>query len=227
MSTASRPPTTAPPLVAGQRLDRFEFHERYEAMPPGVRAELIDGVVHMPSPVGSVHSEAQLPAMFWLACYEAYTPGIRGMDNGSTALGPKTEVQPDGALRILPEFGGRTRAEKILIGAPELIVEIAHSTRRVDLGVKLAEYERAGVLEYVVRTIEPDAVLWHVLREGKLVIVAPGADGIHRSAAFPGLWLDPTALLARDLRRLREVVDLGVASPEHAAFVAELAARRS
>ena len=226
MSTASHPTVETSPLVAGQRLDRVEFHQRYEAMPPGIRAELIDGVVHMPSPVGEQHADAHVPVIFWLACYEAYTPGIRGMSDGSTALGPKTEVQPDGGLQILAEFGGRTRADKIIHGPPELIVEVSHSTRRVDLGVKLAEYERAGVLEYVVRTIEPNAVVWHVLREGKLVVVPPDPDGLYRSAVFSGLWLDPAALLERDLRRLRAAVDLGVATPEHAVFVATLAAQR-
>ena len=39
-------------LVEGQRLDQPTFHALYEAMPPGTRAELIDGVVYMPSPLG-------------------------------------------------------------------------------------------------------------------------------------------------------------------------------
>ena len=227
VSTASHPPVETLPLFAGQRLDRVEFHERYEAMPPHIKAELIDGVVYMPSPIGDEHAIHTVPAIVWLSYYEENTPGVRCADNGSIALGPRTEVQPDAALRILTEFGGRTRVEKILFGAPELIVEVSHTTKRTDLGAKLAEYERAGVLEYVVRTIEPDGVLWHVLREGKLVAVPPDADGIHRSAAFAGLWLEPAALLARDLRRVRAVVDLGVATDEHAAFGAELAARRA
>jgi hypothetical protein len=50
---------------------------------------------------------------------------------------------------------------------------------------------------------------------------------LYRSTAFPGLWLDPQALLTGDRKRLREVVDLGCATPEHAAFVARLAAART
>ena len=226
MSTARRADVAAPPLVAGQRLDRAEFHDRYEAMPPGIRAELIAGVVHMPSPVGPAHGAHSVPAIVWLSYYEENTPGVQVVENTSTALGPGTEVQPDAALRILPEYGGQSRAEKVLIGAPELVVEVSHSTRRLDLTTKLAEYDRGGVLDYVVRTIEPDAVLWHARRDGRLVLVPPDADGLYRSAAFPGLWLDPSALLARDFRRLRAAVDLGVATPEHAAFLANLAARR-
>jgi Uma2 family endonuclease len=111
-------------------------------------------------------------------------------------------------------------------GAPELVIEIAQATRYVDLGPKLDDYERAGVLEYVVRAIEPDEVFWHVLQEGRLVAVPPGADGLYHSRAFPGLWLDPQALIRGDTRRPREVLDRGRATAEHAAFVARLAAAR-
>ena len=44
-----------PTLVEGQRLDQPTFHALYEAMPPGTRAELINGVVFMPNPVGLEH----------------------------------------------------------------------------------------------------------------------------------------------------------------------------
>ncbi len=227
MSTASHPVVADLPLFAGQRLDRAEFHERYWLMPPGIKAELINGVVFMPSPVGLKHGLAQVPAVVWLSYYEEKTPGVEVLIDASTALGPKSEVQPDALLRILPEFGGQTRSERIIFGAPELVVEVSHSTKGVDLGPKLAVYEQAGVLEYVVRTVEPDEVRWHILRDGRLIAMPPDADGLYRSITFPGLWLDPQALLNRNTRRLREVVDLGLATPEHAAFVANLAARRT
>lgn len=228
MSTAGRHAPVAPPLVAGQRLDRAMFDERYRAMPAGTRAELIDGVVSMLSPVGPEHGRAHVPALVWLSYYEENTPGVEALDNTSTALGPRSEPQPDAILRVLTEAGGRTRLDRrTVLGVPELIVEVSHSTRSSDLGPKLADYERAGVLEYVVRALDPDEVLWHVLRDGRLVAVPPDLDGLHRSLAFPGLWLDPLALLARDTRRLRAVLDLGVATAEHAAFVARLAAFRA
>ncbi len=108
-------------------------------------------------------------------------------------------------------------------GRPELIVEVAKATRYIDLGPKLADYERAGVKEYVVRAFDPDAVLWHVLREGRLVALPPGADGLYRSESFPGLWLDPASLIAGDRPAVRAVLTRGLVSPEHAAFVACLA----
>ena len=117
---------------------------------------------------------------------------MEGLDNTSTALGPKSEPQPDVQLRILPECGGRTVTDRRFVrGVPELIVEIAHTTRSTDLGPKLDDYERAGVREYVVRALEPDEVLWHVLEHGRLVSKPPDEDGLYRSRVFPGLWLDP------------------------------------
>jgi hypothetical protein len=221
--------TIGPPreLVEGQRLDQPTFHALYEAMPPGTRAELINGVVFMPSPVGPLHSCAHVPTVVWLSYYQENTPGVEALDNASTALGLKSEPQPDALLRILPEYGGRTQADRRFVqGVPELLVEIAHTSRYTDLGPKFDDYERVGVLEYVVRAIEPDEVLWFVLRKGRFVDLDPGPDGIHRSEIFPGLWLDPQALLRGDTRRLRAVLDLGCATPEHAEFVARLAAAR-
>ena len=110
-------------------------------------------------------------------------------------LGLKSEPQPDAQLRILSEYGGRTQADRRFVrGVPELLVEVSHTSRYTDLGPKFEDYERVGVLEYVVRAIEPDEVLWFVLREGRFIELPPGPDGIYRSEVFPGLWLDPEAL---------------------------------
>ncbi len=54
-------------LVEGQRLDQPTFHALYEAMPPGTRAELIDGVVYMPGPLDRAHGSAQVPVIVWLS----------------------------------------------------------------------------------------------------------------------------------------------------------------
>ncbi len=215
-------------LVEGQRLDQPTFHSLYEAMPSGTRAELINGVVLMSSPLGPAHGRAHVPAIVWLSYYQENTPGVESLDNTSTALGLKSEPQPDALLRILPEYGGRTQTDRRFVqGVPELLVEVSDASRYTDLGPKFEDYERVGVLEYVVRAIEPDEVLWFVLRKGRLVDLPIGPDDIYRSESFPGLWLDPAALLRGDTRRLRAVLDLGCATPEHAAFVARLAAARA
>src|SRR5258708_47199 len=121
MSTAEHPARIGPrPLVEGERLDQPEFHRRYESMPPGTRAELINGVVFMPSPVGPEHGRAHVPALVWLSYYEENTPGVEVLDNTSTALGSRSEPQPDAQLRILPECGGRTQTDRRFVrGVPE------------------------------------------------------------------------------------------------------------
>jgi hypothetical protein len=215
-------------LVDGQRLDQPTFHALYEAMPPGTRAELINGVVLMPSPVGPPHGRANLLTLMWLGFYQANTPGVEALVDTSTALGLKSEPQPDALLRITAEGVGRTQADRRFVhGVPELLAEVAHSTRYTDLGPKFDDYERVGVLEYVVRAIEPDEVFWFVLRKGRFVDLPPGPDGIYRSEVFPGLWLDPDALLTSDIHKLQRLVDLGCATPEHAAFVAKINASRA
>ena len=157
MSTAERPIRTAvPPLVEGQRIDQAEFHRRYEAMPPETRAELIDGVVFMPGPVGPEHGRAQVPALVWLNYYEENTPRVEVLDNTSTALGSRSEPQPDAQLRILPECGGRTETDRRVVrGVPELLVEVSHTTRyhltlvRSSTTMSAATPGRTG--EYIVR----------------------------------------------------------------------------
>ena len=230
MSTIERPAPTATlaPLVEGQRLDQATFHERYEQMPEGTRAELINGVVHMPSPVGPEHARAAVPALVWLSYYQENTSGVDVLDNTSTVLDIRREPQPDVQLRILPEHGGRTQTDRQFVrGVPELIVEVSHATRYTDLGPKFDDYERAGVLEYVVRALDPDEVLWFCLREGRLVELPPDSEGIYRSETFPGLWLDPRALIEGNTRRLREILDRGLTTTEHSAFVARLANARA
>ena len=194
MSTAEHPRRTAtPPLVAGQRLDQPTFHERYEAMPPGIRAELINGVVSMPSPAGLQHGSAHVPPLFWLMYYEENTPGVQVLDNATTFLGPRSEPQPDAMLRILPECGGQTVADPQYVrGVPELVLEVSHSSRYTDLGPKLEDYERAGVLEYVVRALEPDEVLWHVLHRRPIGGRAAGCRRLVPIPRLPGALARPS-----------------------------------
>jgi hypothetical protein len=225
MSTATS--TSLTQLAAGQRLDRATFLERYEASPPGMRAELIGGVVSMPSPVGREHGKSTGRILYVLNHYERRTPGVEVLDGATTALDDLGVLEPDALLRIPTEWGGRSHhAGKIIAGPPELVAEVSNTTRYHDLGPKQDDYERAGVLEYLVRAFEPEEVLWHVRREGRLTAVPPDADGLYRSVAFPGLWLDPRALLANDLDGLIAALDRGLASAEHAAFVAQLEERR-
>jgi len=82
------------------------------------------------------------------------------------------------------------------------------------------------VQEYLVVALGPDEVFWHVNRDGAFVLLPADPDGILRSRVFPGLWLDPAALSAGDLNALIATLDRGLATGEHEAFVARLAAAR-
>jgi Uma2 family endonuclease len=225
MSTVERPKTTTlSPLSAGQRLDQPAFHDRYVAMPPQTWAELVGGIVYMPSPLRGEHGEMDDTVSCWLGYYRRFTKGLVTGRNVTTILGESGETQPDSQLRIREELGGQTRmVEGYVTGAPELVIEIARSSRAYDLGAKKADYERAGVLEYLVVELDPDRIHWFVRRGDHFEDLPPGGDGLFRSKVFPGLWLDPRALYDDDLDRLAEVVDEGLATPEHAAFAARLA----
>jgi Uma2 family endonuclease len=230
MASITRPPekpdepTPLPPLKAGDRLDQPTFHARYEAMPEDFRAELIGGVVYVPSPLKRPHGRMHAIVSHWLATYEDDTPGTETYDNATTILGPENEPQPDLALLILSPEHGRTRdQDEYIAGPPELIVEVASSSEDIDLHAKRADYERTGVKEYVVVALRRARVYWFVSRGGRFADLPPGADGILRSEVFPGLWLDPAALLRRDRGRLLDVLRQGLATPEHAAFVSRLA----
>lgn len=218
-----------PPLENGDHLDQKTFHERYEAMPPNIRAELIGGIVFMSSPMKPRHGRSGARLIQWIAGYEDDTPGTEALQNTTNILGPDSELQPDGCLLILPESGGQVWEDEkgYLNGAPEWVGEVSDSTESIDLSRKKADYERAGVREYLVAALRTKQVFWFVRRRGKFRELLAGDDGIFRSEVFPGLWLDPVALLKRDGKRLLAVLRQGLASPEHAAFVAKLAAKKA
>lgn len=226
----SRPPRRRPipPLQSGDHLAAEEFERRFDATPGLTKAELIDGVVYMPPPVSDeYHGGPHFDVIGWLATYRATTPGIAGGDNGTLRLDPKNRPQPDVILRILPECGGQSArdADGYLTAGPELVFEVAASSASHDLHEKLHLYCRHNVREYVVWRVYEEAIDWFVLRAGKYDRIQPGADGVLRSESFPGLWLDAAALLRGDLAAVLRVVQQGVATPEHAQFVARLAAR--
>jgi hypothetical protein len=213
-----------PPLENGDRLTRPEFERRYAAMPHVKKAELIEGVVYMPSPVSNEHAEPHFDLIAWLAFYRAATPGIAGGDNGTVRLDLDNEPQPDAFLRILPEHGGRSRVDEdgYISDAPELVAEVARSSVSIDLHAKLNAYRRNGVREYLVWRVEDRTIDWFILREGRYEPLAAAADGLYRSEVLPGLWLNAAALLRGDLLAVFQGVQRGLDSPEHTAFVRRL-----
>ncbi len=156
--------------------------------------------------------------------YETETPGVGAGDNSTIRLDLDNEPQPDGFLIILPERGGQARISEddYIEGAPELVAEVSSSSVSYDLGKKLNVYRRCGVREYVVWRVLDRQVDWFVNREGRFEPLAPSADGILRSTVFPGLWLDPAALVRGDKTVVKAILEQGLSSAEHAEFVARL-----
>jgi Uma2 family endonuclease len=192
--------TMFPMLESGDRLTRAEFHRRYCERPDIKKAELVEGVVYVASPVRwDLHSEPQAWVLAWLGSYAARNPGLRLGGNGTVFLDADNEVQPDACLWREEPAGPHVTEAHYLEGAPQLVVEIAASSAAYDLHDKMRAYRRNGVREYIVwRTIDA-AIDWFRLHEGEYVRVEPNADGVIESETFPGLRLNVRKMLAADL----------------------------
>lgn len=216
------------PLEPGDRLDQPTFHARYEAMPPGFRAELVGGFVVVPSPLSIDHAHHHLHVCTWLGVYQSVTHGVLPLDAATVILAADSEPQPDACLTLEPSLGGQTRPEgKYLVGAPELIVEISISSEAYDLSLKFQAYQAAGVREYVVVVLRDRQVRWFVHDGKQLLPRSPEPDGFYKSVQFPGLWLNAEALLTGEMAGVLAALQQGLASAEHAAFVAGLQAKRA
>jgi len=215
-----------PQLENGDRLTRDEFERRYHMTPKHIKAELIDGVVYVASPVRAIHATPHADVIGWLTTYRAFTPGTDVADNGTDRLDATNEPQPDAMLYIDVDRSKNFRlgADGYLEGVPELIAEVAASSVSKDLGPKKRSYARNGVQEYVVWRTEEDAIDWFTLQNGDYVSMTPDEAGIIRSQILPGLWLNVAAMADRNHALVLAVLSQGLQSSEHEAFVAKLEA---
>jgi Uma2 family endonuclease len=222
------PPAQPEPLENGDRLTRAEFERRYHAMPEVKKAELIEGIVYMPSPVRNRrHGRPHVVLTTWLGYYISKTPGLEDFaDNATVRIDEDNEPQPDLMLLMPQRLGGlaHTDDDDYVNGPPTLVCEVAASSVSLDLHAKLNVYRRNGVREYLVWRTLDNAVDWFALRDGQYLPLPPEPAGLLKSNEFPGLWLDAPALLRNDLPALFRAIDEGARSPEHAAFVERLRA---
>ena len=214
---------TIPLLREGDRMDRAEFERRYDAMPELKKAELLEGVVYMGSPVSTRrHGMPHTLLLHWLAGYWVATPGTVPSDNGSVRLDKKNMPQPDALLMIEREGHSHLDTGGYVAGGPELVAEVAGGSVDVALRVKKRVYRRAGIREYILWHVKDRSVEWFSLSGSRYVKLRAAKDGFHRSLVFPGLWLDVAALVRFDGPEVMRVLGLGLSSPEHAAFVETL-----
>lgn len=217
-------------LEAGDNLTRAEFERLYSQTSDKFKAELIEGVVYVPSPVRHrPHGKPHRRIVTWVGNYCDDTPGTDSSDNATLRLGGASEPQPDVMLFIEAEAGGNVRIteDEYLEGSPELVVEVAASSASYDLHQKLRAYQRNGVKEYIVWRSEENELDWFRLRKNQYVKASPDANGVIRSRVFPGLHLNVPALLAGDMKKVQAELRRGLSSKTHAAFVKKLAAAAS
>ena len=192
--------TTQPIILeSGDRLTRAEFHRRYCARPDIKKAELVEGVVYVASPVRSLHGEPHACVIGWLFAYEAKTPGVRLDDSSTVILDDDNEVQPDASLWREEPGGPRLTEDGYIEGAPQLVVEIAASSASYDLHDKMRAYQRNRVQEYIIWRVLDEAIDCFRLAGGEYVRVEPDERGIIESVVFPGLRLHVAKMLSGDL----------------------------
>ena len=230
MITVAKPISPLLPLESGDRLTREEFERRYAATPHLKKAELIEGVVYVSSPLRyQKHGEPHGFIMGWLAIYVAATPGVGFADNTTVRLDLDNEPQPDALVRLKEAYGGQSRLSEddYVEGAPELIVEIASSSASYDLHDKKKAYRRNGVQEYIVWQVAEEKVSWFSLQGGEYVTLEPDEAGVIRSRIFPGLNLKVTSLLRGELAQVLAEVQKGIDTQVHQMFVEQLQEMRS
>jgi Uma2 family endonuclease len=218
-------PPPIPQLQSGDRLNRYEFERRYNAMPHAKKAELIEGVVYMAAALRfRSHGQPHGRLITWLGVYESATAGVELGIEPTVRLDLDNEPQPDAVLLIEEQCGGQARLSEddYVEGAPELVAEIAASSAAIDLGDKKRAYRRNGIKEYIVWQVFEQKLDWFYLQEGEYVSLPVDEDGVIRGREFPGLWLAVEDLLTGNMTQVLAVLQEGLASPEHAAFVQQL-----
>ncbi|MCW6037815.1 Uma2 family endonuclease [Spirulina subsalsa FACHB-351] len=207
------PILSGPPLQNGDRLSRPEFERRYQGDPSVQKAELIEGIVYLASPLRfQQHAEPHSRLHGWLWTYQVATPGLLLGIEPTVRLDLENEVQPDIVLIREEAAGGQTRItpDGYLEGPPELVVEIAASSAAIDLDLKQQVYQRNGVLEYIVWQSYEQRLDWWGLIEGDYQPLLPDEQGIIRSRVFPGLWLAVEAFLMSDMGEVLRVLQTGI-----------------
>ncbi|MFN6519341.1 MAG: Uma2 family endonuclease [Nostoc sp. CreGUA01] len=215
-----------PLLESGDRLTRHEFERRYHAMPDTKKAELIEGVVYVASPLRfNSHGKPHANLIGWLWNYKIATPGVELGDNVTVRLDLDNEPQPDVVLLIDEKLGGQARIsdDDYIEGAPELIAEVAASSAANDLHDKKKVYRRNGIKEYIVWRILENQLDWFCLENGEYRALEPDINNIIKSRIFPGLWLDVQALCTGEMTKVLAMLQQGLSSEEHAEFVQSLA----
>ncbi|WP_413173806.1 Uma2 family endonuclease [Anabaena azotica] len=210
--TIAKSSSTLPLLENGDRLHRAEFERRYAATPHVKKAELIEGIVYVASPLRfTPHAKPHGDLIGWLWTYKTAVGAIELGVEPTVRLDNDNEPQPDVVL-FRVDGNAKIDDDGYITGAPELVVEISASTASYDLYDKKRVYQRNGVKEYIVWRTFDGEIDWFVLEDGKYIEMKPDAEGIIRSVEFAGLWLNVKALLAGDMQQVLKSLNEGMKS---------------
>jgi Uma2 family endonuclease len=204
-------PSSLTILENGDSLNREEFERRYTASKIK-KAELIEGIVHVASPLRfTPHGKPHSNIITWLGTYQAAIAGLEVGIEPTVRLDNDNEPQPDAVLFRI-DGNARIDDDGYISGAPELIAEIAASTVSYDLHSKKRTYERSGVKEYIVwRTLDRQ-IDWFILENGKYSQLESDALGVMRSQEFAGLWLNVNAILSNDMSAVLQTLQTGLST---------------
>jgi Uma2 family endonuclease len=221
-------PTTLPQLTRGEWIEMT--WEEFLAWPIAGKTEWVDGK-------GIAHVANSIPH----ARLVAFLEDLLGLFVRVFALG---EVFSQNALLRIPTRPAGRSPDLFVVGRDDLagvqrqwfsgpvllaVEVISADSGERDLVEKRAEYEQAGVREYLVLDEQPDRRGITYLRlgtDGRYHPVEPDAEGRCHSEALPGFWFDP-AWLDQDPLPFVEDLLLSIAPDAYEAWLlARLRARR-
>lgn len=156
---------------------------------------------------------------YWLCQYRRSTPCVESLGRVSIFLDPTTEIETTAAMWLTPGADDRPRWQRCE-GVPELLVEVTATVHNKVFRRRLRVYEQSEIHELLVVTGDPRDTALYARENGRFARVSPADDGSYRSRVFPGLWLDPSALFSDEWNEMAACLDRGMATEEHAAFVA-------
>jgi Uma2 family endonuclease len=187
-------------MSAEQTLLPVSTDEFFAAIPDGVKADLIDGVIYMASPDSPRSDKIAQLIRTVLQGYARRRGGLGEAYGSRVAYAvsryrcPEPDVSfvcSDRAHIIHPTRG---------VEAPDIAVEVvSDDSPERDYVKKRVLYEEAGVREYWI--IDPIRNHCTFLRRegGQFVTVPLSRDSFFRSEVLPGFWLDTRWLLASPL----------------------------
>ncbi len=174
------------------------------------KGDLINGVMKLEARV-SIEHEEKFGFLFTLLV------GYVSKNDMGQVLGSRTLVKINDRNGYEPDilFVSKDRLDIIkphdIIEGPDLVVEIiSPSSRRDDRVAKFQGYEQVGVQDYWIIDPRYGLVEFYRMTDGRLSQVDPD-DGIFRSEAVPGFWLNVGWLFADEpvstFSALQEIIE--------------------